>query len=336
MDLSKDKNFKIGKIVEYFTSKNRVDVTDLNFKSAIKLDKMIEIYYSDLTDLEKYLKFRELYNSSNSFLNEYKMLKSDNSSKIVKYFNNYVLVIGEFIKQMEEELSGEKEKEYKRLKLNGFADDYRYAYHFVNLYNEYEESPYLVDFLNSVGINENDFSRFVGIIYELDDNMYEKYTEKFNLNRSIRVGEVSSKISNIHDMILNNENFDNVEFYRNLPFYDTETSNEIIDDFEIKKLSGFDQRLRLLLEKFYPEDSWYVTKFMYEKGLISRELKKISEEEIEKINFIVNDTVLTPDMKKDIVDYMKKENIPFVMLAFVAVRDKYLTNGLDDEKKLVK
>ena len=336
MDLSKDKNFKIGKIVEYFTSKNRIDVTDLNFKSAIKLDKMIRIYYSNLSDIEKYFKFRELYNSSNSFLNEYKMLKSDNSSKIAKYFNGYVLVIGEFIKQMEEELAGEKEKEYKRLQSNGFADDYKYAYHFVNLYNEYEESPYLFDFLNSVGINENDFSRFVDIIYELDDNMYDKYKEKSSLNRNLRILEVSSKISNIHDMIMNNENFDSVEFYRNLPFYDTETSSEIIDDFGVKKLSGFDQRLRLLIEKFYPQDSLYVTKFMYEKGLISRDLKKISEEEIEKINFIVNDTILTPDMKKDIVDYMKNENIPFVMLAFVAVRDKYLTNGLDDEKKLVK
>lgn len=335
-DISNDKEFKRNKMVQYFTSKERIDKSDPNFKSAIKLEKMVVAYYSDLTDIEKYLIFKELYISSKSFLKEYKMLKVYNSSTIVNYLDGYVEVIGEFAKEMENTISVEIEREYKRYKNNGFADDYKYAYNFVKSYIEYQESPYIVDFLKSVGLNENDFKRFVSIIYELDEKLYEKYLEKYTENKKIRKAETLIKVDNIHNLLMNEEIFDAVEFYKNLPFSDFETANEVIEDFGLKKLSSIDQKLKTILGNFYPDDLKVMCKSIYDKGLITRDLNRISEHEIRNMNYMKNDVVLTSQMKEDIVNYMKKENLPFLVVVYNAVRNKCLENGLDNDKTLIK
>lgn len=337
-DLSKDRKFKTEKLVEYFTSKKRIDVTDLNYSSAIKLDKMISIYYSEMNPLGKYLKFKELYSSANSFLNEYKMLKNnDECLTIIDYLRNYVRVIGEFATEMENSITSDKEKEYKRYNNNGFIDDYKYAYGFIMLYINYQDSPYLQDYLNSVGLSENDFNRFVNIIYELNDDLYEKYLEKSKENKKSRICEVISKMDNIHTVLMNKDGeTDRIEFYRNLPFVDMNSSNEIINDLKLKKMPTFDQRFKSLLELFYPEDYREMTKKLYDEQLISKDFKKISESEIENTNYIVNDVVVTKEMKDEIVNYMKKENLPFFVLVFNSVRDKYLKEGLNEGKKLVK
>ena len=333
---SKDKNFKKERLIEYFSSKDRVDVTDPNYKLAIKLDKMIAVYYSKLNDLEKYLVFKELFNSRDSFLNDYRILKGDQTS-IVEYFNNYVKVISEFVKNMENNLSSEKEKEYKRYKENGYIDDYNYASGYVNLYINYKESPYLYKFLKTVGLLESDFKRFVNIVYELDEDLYKKYTEKEINNKNSRLCDVITKMDNFYGMYMNkDEEFNRVEFYRNLPFIDMESSNEIVSDFKLKKLSNVDQRLKALIEHFYPEEVRNMTKFIYDNNLITKEFKKITEKEIENTNYIINDVVLTKDMKDEIIDYMKENDIPFLVVAFNAVRDKYLNEGLNKGKKLIK
>jgi len=336
-ELSKEKKFKTDKLVEYFTSKNRVDVTDPNYKLAIKLDKMIAIYYSDLTSLEKYLIFKESFNSSSAFINEYKMLKeNDECLTIVDYLRNYVRVIGEFALEMENTITLEKEKEYKRYKLNGFIDDYKYASLFITLFINYQDSPYLKDFLDNVGLHENDFNRFVDIIYELDEELFDKYLEKCEESKKIRQIETLEKLDNIHNILLNENEFDQVEFYKNLPFVDLRSANEIALDFDMKKKPDINQSFRELLNKVYKEESQSMITFINKNNLLPRIPIKISEDEIMKTNYIINDIQLTNEDKEEIINYMKNENIPFITGAFKAVRDKYLKEVLNKEKKLIK
>ena len=330
------KEFKTEKLVEYFTDKKRVDVTDKNYESAIKLDKMIFIYNQDIDTLNKYYQMSLLFKNAGEFSKEYKFLKDFLHESTVYYLDLYVEEIIIFLNKIERGLEKETLKNYLKLEKNNYFDDYSYAEYFVKEYIEYDESPFLRDFLNEFGIQENDFIRFTNIVFELNEELYNKYLEKFNLNRLIRKNETINGITNIREGIINgytkdNTEFDFVEFFANIPFYDLDSSKEIVEDFELKKMPTVDKRFRSLLEALYPNDSKDIMTYVYANKLLSINPATISEKNIMSISYIINDKPLLDSEKEEIIAKMKERKIPFLQRAFTEVKNKYLAEGLNKE-----
>ena len=332
------KEFKVKKIIEYFVDKNRIDVTDLNFESALKLDKMIYLFNEERDLLKRYYYMKTLFKSSNDFNKEYKILSEYTDLSNVCYLYNYVIQISEFMSKIEEGMSKEREKELLSLEKDGCFDDYPYAQYFVREFVNYKDSPYLKDFLEEKGLYEHDFNRFITTLLRLDDSLYDEYLKKENENRLSRQSDVIRKLENIRSGVTtgftkDGEKFDDVEFYRNIPFYDQDSSRLVIDDFGFKKLASVDQRLKTVIDNLCGEDASEVVKFIYSNRLMHGNPKKIREEEIINTRFIVNDQEISSESKQEMIDYMKERNIPFLQNAFAAVKNKYLTEGLNTKKE---
>lgn len=328
------KEFKTEKLVEYFTNKRRVDVTDKNYEAAIKLDKMINLYNQEIDTLSKYYQMTLIFKKAIDFSKEYKFLKEFLNNSSVYYLDVYVEEIRIFLNKVERGLSKETLKDLLVLQKNRYFEDYTYAEFFVNQYIDYNDSPYLRDFLSYCGINENDFLRFTNIIFELNEDLYNKYVEKYNNNKLIRKSETLKKVSNIKEGITtgytnDGDKFDNVEFFVNLPFDDLDSSREIIDDFGFKKMSTLDKRLKTIFEEIYPESVKDVMTYIYSNNLLYANPSKISEKDIMSITYINNDKPLSDDDKRKIIEYMKERNISFLPKAFNVVKDKYLQEGLN-------
>lgn len=337
------KEFKTEKFREYFTSKSRIDVTDLNYESAIKLEKMINIFYSNDDQLNKYCRMKSIFKNSKEFIKEYKYLKDFLNDSKVNYLYGYITEIANCLSTIEESLSKESEKELIELEKDNCFDDYPYAKYFVKEYIEYNESPYLKDFLIEKGIYERDFDRFTEILLRFDDPLHDQYLKKAKENKLLRRLETVRKIENIRSGIttgvtIDGEEFDAVEFFRNLPFYDLDSSRVVIDDFDLNRLSRVDQRLRILLENLCPKDSNEMLKYIYSNKLVSGNPVIIREEDIMNTRYIINGQELSNEAKQAMIDYMRERNIPFIQGAFGAVRNKYITEGLtqNKEKKLNK
>lgn len=336
------KEFKKDKLVQYFTSKERVDVTDKNFEKAIKLDKMIALINNEEIDkLKKYYEMKQLFKSADKFEKEYSFLREFDYDDKVYYLLLYVDQITNYLRRIEEGLSKDIEKELLEYEKNQMLDDYPYAQYFVCKYIEYNDSPFFNDFLEYANITEPDFKRFVGIIFQLDDLLYEKYEEKAKLNRDLRIDTTLIKLTNINDGVTtgytqDGEKFDAVSFYKNLPFIDLNGSSEILEDFDIKKTPSIDKRLQSLFMKEYAENVRKIMEYIYTNGLFSHSIKTVSEKSIMGMNFIINGVALSDEEKKLIIDYMKNNNIPLFLQAFCAVRNKYLEEGLSIDKDVLK
>ena len=337
------KEFKADKIVEYFTDPNRIDVTDLNFASAIKLDKMIAIYVSQEDSLNKYYQMKEIFKSSRDFAREYGYLKEFSYDSKVNYLYEYVYQIANYFTTMEMGISKESEKELLLYEKESYFEDYPYAKYYVKEFIDYKESPYLKDFLVEKGIYEQDFSRFLSILISFDDELYDQYVEKEKENKTSRQLDVIRKLENIRSGVITGytkegKEFDQIEYYSNLPFTDKDTAKAVLEDFELKKLATLDQRLRTLIENLCSEDVSKIMGYIYKNNLIFAKSSKISEEEIKKNNYIINDKALDEKGKEEVIKYMKEKNIPFITQAFNAVKNKYLNDKLQtvEEKSLNK
>ena len=331
------KEFKTEKLVEYFTDKKRIDITDKNYEAAIKLDKMIYLYNQEIDTLNKYYQMTLIFKKAIDFSKEYKFLKEflDNSS--VYYLDLYIEEICFFLNKIERSLSKESLRDYLTLEKNKYFDDYCYAEYFVKQYIDYNESPFIRDFLIDSGINEQDFLRFTNIVFELNEDLYNKYLEKSKSNQIIRKSETIRKIDNIKEGIVSGytkdgNKFDGVEFFANLPFDDMDKARETIEDFELKKLPSIDKRLRTILERLCPENVRDIMNYVYSNNLLNANPSKISEKDIMNITYINNDLPLSNEGKLEIIDYMKERNIPFFQKAFNVVKDKYLNEGLEINK----
>ena len=326
-----EKERKAKIIIDYFTSKTRIDVTDKNYEIAIKLDKMIGIYNSDADALCKYTQMKDLFSSAGAFEREYAFLKQFTDAETICELYYFVQEITEYLKKYEAGLTKEREKELIALEKDDCFLVYPYAKYFVNEYINYDKSPYLKDFLLDKDLYQVDFDRFVMVLYRFDDVLFDQYLRKAGDNRLARQLDVIRKIENLRSgtttgHTTDGSKFDEIEFYCNLPFYDIDSSNVVCDDFKVRKAQTVDKRIRDLCDVICFTNTNDIMKYMYDHKIIYRNPSLIKEEDIMKTNYSVNGKELTQEGKVAIVKYMKARNIPFIAPAFSAIKNRYLEN----------
>lgn len=330
---------KIKYLLEYFSGKlDRLEKEKKYYDRAKRLEKMMEIYESDELDIRKIAKMHELYKNSQDFICQFSDLKRYSDDKVVGYFVRKVSIIGEYYKSCEEKGLTKVAVQLIKLEEKGYFDDYLYACSFVEEYVKFEESPYMKDFLQCFGLNESQFERFSQIVKTLNEDLYNKYLEKVNVNKELRKKEVIRKVNNLNEgskngRLSDNTVFDSVEYYANLPFYDDQTSKEVLKDFDIKVSSHISTRYRDLLFNLDSEKGVNILNYATANKLHFPHMQQIlTETDIMNTNYIIDGYTLTEDDKTTIIDYMKKRKIPFLPKAYTEVRSKYLKQGLDNKK----
>lgn len=346
-DLKNEKSSsQIKSLIIFFFTKGDKDIHDVKFARAVKLKKMMEIYRSDFSDLEKCSEMKKLYKSSEKFRGSFYDLEKYKDDKFVGKIYRVVNKIADNFEALEK-IDRKEINNLLEMDRNGYFDDYYYACEFINEYIEYEDSPFLKDFLKTAGLNIHQFGRFVNIVSCLNPDLYDLYAVKARDNKNARKAITLTKINNLYNGIKTGVNeegneFDDLEVFRNLPFYDNDSALEVLNDFEVSNIFQLDRKVRVLVEKVKPEATRDINMRIIQSGAFKGSIKGVdatvmSEREIHSTNYIVRGTELTDHDKDVIINYMKNNDIPLLPRCFSVVRDRYLEGTLNiDEVKTLK
>ncbi len=339
------KSVKIRMLLNYIN--NGPSVVNNNnekvYSRAVKLEKMMQLFYSDQGTVQKLSEMMKVYRTHKEFMEANGDLLEYAEDETLAGYAAAVEEISSFFKKCEEVGLCELVPRLIALDEDHFFEDYPYAANFVEDYINFKDSPYLKDFLNAVGIREVDFNRFLTVVNELDQDLFDRYQARAQENKIQRMDDVSRKIRNIVSGVktgktTDGEDFDKIEFYVNLPFYDEMSSRETLEDFNIRKTPFIDQRFKSILLALAPQETYDVLKYSLNNKLLSSKSHTITEKEIAETRYTVNGITLTDEGKQHIINYMKERKMPWLALAFQEVRDRYLdgTLKLSENKKLAK
>ncbi len=339
-DITDKKNSKIRQLLDYFNYNIPSDTENTKYRRAIKLEKMIRLYNSDLIEIRKIDEMSKIFKSSSSFMENYEDLMPYIDDLNVGYFANAVKIIGNYYKTVEENGLKDKSKDLLEIEENKYFEDYSYACYFVEEYIKYDNSPFLVDFLKEYNLREMTFNRFVDIVAELNGSLYGEYCIKKESNREMRKSAAIRKVEEIKygvigETLENGEKYDALDYYSNFPFYSIETTKELLDDFGIKKGVNLNQNIKILMRHIEPENIDLILDYIGRNNLyFSNYPVEIKKESILNTKYIINGRELTDEDKDNIVRYMENRGIPFVIDTFTIVKNRYAKNELDIDKKL--
>lgn len=335
---------KLDSFFDYFNGnvrKNKVDRNDRTYK----LERMMEIYNSSMLELEKLLQMSQVYKSSEMFLRAFRDLEKVADDEFFGHYLEIIKEIYEFYRVREEQDLIRVAKELKQVEESKYMEDFSGACQLVESYLAYEDSPFLSEFVKVYGINESAFLRCVNIIHDLDeDELYKKFLEKYERNVKEVKAMTLNKVNNLRSgaitgLLPNGEEFTRIEAYKNLPFYDEHTANEVIGYFNVPNSSSVTRKLKNLAGALIPEDKDKVLKYIYENEILGNGNPTIlKEEEIYSTKIIYEDKEMTDADKTAIINYMKEEKMPPLLRAFNEVRNAYYGGKLQLQvpKKLEK
>ena len=125
---------------------------------------------------------------------------------------------------------------------------------------------------------------------------------------------------------------DELEYFKNLPFYDDITAKEVLEDFGVRNAPQFEQKLKNLLVALKPGTAARVQKYIYEHKLnLGLANQKENEATLKRMDYSIPEKGIHigEDDVEYIISYMKKERIPLLRTPFRIVRDRYISGTLD-------
>lgn len=344
-DFKKDRNLKIKHFKQYFAEQDEEKKEEYKdekmFLRAVKLERIMEILNSDMLDILKISEISKIYRSADSFIREYSELEKYSDDSIIGKYVVIIKKIEEYYRKLESQDLISRSKELLDMEENKYFDDYIYACEIVNEYVNYSGSIYTEDFLKEFNLRDYQFNRFVEIVANFNGELYGKYFSKSEENKKLRKYEViekirKAKVGSETGFTEDGEVFDEIEYYRTLPFYTIATSTEVLDDFNIKQSPYVFQKYKALIQTINPEAFEPIMKYVNEKKVYLEKFPTVvTENDIMSTKYIIREQELNEKDKEIIIKYMKDRKIPFLTAAFNAVRNKYLENGLKTEKGLI-
>lgn len=323
--------------VDYLTERFKEGELVMENKASInnrkeKLEKMMAIYNSDSPMDVKISEMTKLYENPFAFLksfNYFIKLSSDKPS-LIKKFNPCEEIYSFYQKAYDEGLV--RDVLYYNKYKNYFAN-YDYARFILS---EYVKSPDSFDtckWLDEYGLDSDTLDYCAGVIEELDSSLFDEYSSKVALNSKVRATIAKDKLDNIISGIetgylLDGSEFNEIEFFKLLPFYNKESAKEISSDFGIvSSVAEVWDRLRVLVRELYPESLGKFYSYTNARRINNRALESFNIDDIYNTFVSVNGRVVTDEEKTEILKYMEENSIPMISKAYTLVRNQFLVNG---------
>ena len=228
-DVREDSSEKIRNLIEYFNG-DKKDKRNTKYERAVKLEKMINIYENkELIAVRKVAAFGEVYPTSAQFIKQFADLQKYRDDESITYLADITKAIGDYYQELEKNGTKASSIELLGMEKDGYFDNYGKACVVINDYISFNESPFLKDFAKKEKVNEYDFWSYVRIVSELNSGLYEQFAIKYDENRRARKATTIERVNNLYNGITtgkttNGEDFDEIEFFKNLPFYNAETA----------------------------------------------------------------------------------------------------------------
>jgi len=335
MNYEKYKSEAVKRFVKYFNGE--VEITEENekeYEKEIKLERIFNIYRSDLTKGEKLYRLCKLFKSSEMFENKYKcLLKYREDEFLKKYVTNIEKIARVYRKLDDNDFRNEIMEAYK-------IEDYKEVYCFAKFYlekyietSEFEKSKILENF----DINSTDLEYYEKVIEALEPSLYSIYKNKKYRNILLSNSLLVDKLNNLYEGIttgyINGEEFDDIELVKNLPFYNEEDSKEALNNLELKGAPNYSQRLKKVLEYVCPDKKDVIYKYIINKKLVNGD-STLKKEEFYRTGYIIGGRKITDNDKDIIVNFIEDNNLPPISFSYRAVMQKYLDGTLKKNKTL--
>ena len=305
----------------YFSSNNSHD--KLMRERMSKLRELLVILEKCDNDYERAIKLRRIYASYEKFLQAYYQRRKSNKEKtgkiceVVDIFSKYeeqLATLGDLYKNYEQNGFFELAKEEEKFLLRQYGDiDSRY------IIKAYVSDPCSYDFDEfsaKYKVSREIFRAALLRIKNHDEDLYAKYLEVFNNNKTKRLVMPIYSINQIIEGIttgktIDGNKFDKLEFYKLAPF-----KNKSSIDYEVKGIAEDFPKLQLFkkLKQEYVKEEGKSNSYSYADNLylftrcFSEEQSKILKDWMDKNN-IKN---LTPIHRASTVNcYYKSNNEEF-------------------------
>lgn len=229
---------------------------------------------------------------------ETKKLIASLKGKINKYEN---FLISE--KKREREVKKElKDEESKQNKISSLEIAQKYISAYIQ-----DNHITIEDFCSTNNLERTIFTKYVNLIKEFDNGLYEEYLDKIKKSQEKNFNLIIEDIINIIDVMKNNPKFNILDYYLNTHFrIDFERLFQIA-----RTITDIDNSDLVMLRTFYKKNENYQkNNFTAIKTLVDS--KRLIECKYDETGKYIEGTgrELTSDEKNDIIIFLKENNIP--------------------------
>lgn len=326
-----------------------------NTKQKIRqLEEMAQIISKKTNDYQKALELSDYYTKMKKYEKAYADLSK--KAKIHEDLKEYIPVIenvGKVINLYEQNKIFSTINYYQNFYY--YFENYEYSTFVINYYVTSNNTD-ILEIYESLGINESIFNMCLTVVKELNPTLYEKYEEKQKKNITVKYEKVKKQITYLYEQIKSAKEkgakYSKIDFLINMPFAKKEKSRHSF--FELQTINSkintipntIYGKILLFAESEMPEMVPTLKEYMMENKLYripeftKKELRKTYHLDSYTIkDEIGNEVILTQEKIDAIINYMEKNNYPFIIEIFVELQKKYVENTLKLEntsKKLVK
>ncbi len=333
------KEFKVSpkQIGKYAAKYYEYNIANQN-QEKNKFDKKKAIYSYTFDKLKEKNTKEEIISLLDSCGISIKNLKSYINSYLIVYikpntFEEYKKEEEMILKKLEiysKYLSQNKEKEKKKIEEEEVKqkeeDNLEDAIKYISMFIEAKEFHSVKAFCSFAKIDESTFNNYVNIIKNRNQELYEKYKETTERNRTQSFAIHASIVKKIVSMLKNGieENgvkrkFDILDYYQN-----TKLSFDNLTTIAVRICSK--QELNLL-KRFIKDNSKYTTGVMHIEETIMKEKVEVNHQ-LDKNGMPLPGTgeIFDDESKTKIINYLRENNIPLNMKTYTFARRRY-TNG---------
>lgn len=176
------------------------------------------------------------------------------------------------------------------------------------------DSIYLADFCERYGIPKNTMTKYLRIVEENNPELYSKYEDKAGRYSKSNIKTVKNKLKDVVEHISSNSDYSLYDYYvvdkMDVDVYYASTLLSSID-IPVYKKSSF----KSWAAKMSPKMSTVSERYIYD----------------DKYEIMVNGvpTLVTDEMKTDILKFMSRNHIPLYWGLFASIARAHLREGLD-------
>lgn len=304
-----------NKIIFYKKSinhENKINVIKKERTNLNRLNKIIDIYYSDIDLYNKIDKITSVFkNHTDLWINYNDLIIPLFDTKFIKDLNKIFM----FLKKNNQIVDfvryySDNTKKYS---------NYKYARFIIESYLNKNEEIDLESFLFNMGIDEKVFDYCVDTICEFDIDLFNKYKKKRIINDSNErynnkkiIINLAKDLSNSFDK--GNCSYSVSEFFKKVPFkYSKNFSSDLInfvrenDPYDFQIIHDY-----IYINKFYKND---INKQLDLKSILS--------------SFIfIDEYEVTKDDIKKVLTYMQDNDYPMINVVFYDILRKYIKNDI--------
>ena len=302
-------------------------------EKAKNLQIIVETFLSNKNDIEKAFVICKFYKKSEIFRKSYHLIneKGQEDYMFAPYIANFSEIYNFYLKC---EKDGTLDLANYLVKNEAMLHTYPYASFILNKYINDENSYQTDEFLEELGITENEFELCLNVVEETDLDLYNEYLKrkeqnkktKFSMNKRI-IEDISKGISTGY--LEDGTKFSVLEFMKRFPFKDASNPFEKFRDF---------------MKQNTPEHYMNVLMYMSDNKISDRYIYTIVKEEtIRSIKTTINGRLVTEEDNDIILAYIKQNNYPLYPIVFRLARKEYLDGNISEkdinpkkEEKIIK